>query len=309
MIVRRNLKLSIILRITWKRVAYFIFIALLATYLYEERGYDKVAIPFSAVAALGTALAIFLAFRNNSSYDRWWEARKLWGALVNYSRTWARQITTFAIQPADGSMSLEQVRDFHREMVHRHIAYNAALKLHLRKQPELLEDEIAHLFDERSEFEKHRDSTNAPASIAQRQAERLRDAYEAGMIDDFRHMRLDDTLTEFLNIQGGCERIKNTPFPRQYDYFPKIFVILFTTVIPFGMVEMLDYRTILLSLPISFIFFALENIGRLNEDPFENRIQDTPMSALCNTIERNLREQLGETELPEKMLPVDGFLF
>jgi ion channel-forming bestrophin family protein len=181
------------------------------------------------------------------------------------------------------------------------------MRLHLRKQKELF-DELA-VFLPVEELDAFKGSANPPNAIVQRQGERLRDLYERGLIDDFRHMQLDDLLTELTDVQGGCERIKNTPLPRQYDFYPRLFVFLYTFLLPFGFVKELGWLTLLVSVPTSFMFYSLEGVGRANEDPFENRPQDTPMSALCRTIEINLREQLGEKELPPPLQAVDGYLF
>ena len=110
-------------------------------------------------------------------------------------------------------------------------------------------------------------------------------------------------------MQGGRERIKNTPLPRQYSFYTRVFMYVYTTLLPFAVVHQLGWMTPLLTVPVCFMFAALEGVGRVNEDPFENRIQDTPMSSLCRTIEINLLEVLGEKDLPAPIQPVDGFLW
>ncbi len=306
MIVRRRLKFGSILRYTWRSNLYFLLIAMGAAAVYIQLEQHSVAIPVSAVGPLGAALAIFLAFRNSSAYDRWWEARKLWGALVNQSRTFARQITTFATGHGGAQPSDEELREFHREMVLRHVAYVHALRLHLRGQRDC--EELESLLPAQ-ELVRYQGVSNVPASIAQRQAERLRDAFDRGYLESFRHMQLDVTLSRLLDIQGGCERIKNTPLPRQYDYFPQVFLYVYALFLPFGLVEHFGWFTAIISIPISFVFLVLQAAGRVNEDPFENRWTDTPMSTLSRTIEINLREQLGERDLPEPLSMVDGVAY
>lgn len=306
MIVRRYLKIGSILEYTWPSNLYFLLVALAAAAVYWVFEVKSVAIPVTTVGPLGAALAIFLAFRNSSAYDRWWEARKLWGRLVNESRNFARQITTFACRTEDTAEG--ELEAYHKEMIYRHIAYVHGLRLHLRGQTEGCSGTLAPFVPE-GELEKYEASKNLPGAIAQRQGERLRDAYLRGWIDDFRHMQLDETMSKLLDIQGGCERIKNTPLPRQYDYFPQVFLYVYAFFLPFGLVEYFGWFTAVISVPISFVFLVLQAAGRVNEDPFENRWTDTPMSTLSRMIEINLRETLGETELPEPVELVDGVAY
>lgn len=306
MIVRRYLKIGSIIRYTWRSNLYFALVAAAAAWLYWGMDMKNVAIPVAAVGPLGAALAIFLAFRNSSAYDRWWEARKLWGRLVNESRNFARQITTFTRstpETKDGELEA-----FHSEMIHRHVAYVHGLRLHLRNQTEGCSDTL-EAYVPNDELAGYQAASNLPGAISQRQGERLRDAYERGWIDDFRHMQLDTTVCKFLDIQGGCERIKNTPLPRQYDYFPQVFLYVYAFFLPFGLVEWFGWFTAVISVPMSFVFLVLQAAGRVNEDPFENRWTDTPMSTLSRMIEINLRDTLGEKDLPAPVKPVDGVAY
>ena len=123
------------------------------------------------------------------------------------------------------------------------------------------------------------------------------------------------TLEEAYNLQGKCERIKNTPLPRQYAYFSKVFTWIFIILLPFGMVgefAKMGHGLIWLTVPfcvlISWVFITMEIVGDNSEDPFEGFVNDVPMTALCRTIEIDLREMLGETELPEKIKPVNDVL-
>lgn len=306
MIIRRYLKIGSILRYTWRSNLFFLLVALAAAALYEALEMRNIAIPVTAAGPLGAALAIFLAFRNSSAYDRWWEARKLWGRLVNESRNFARQITTFT--PYRPTSEPAEVVAFHKEMVYRHVAYVHGLRLHLRGQTERCSPTL-DAFIPTGELPAYQASRNLPGAIAQRQGERLRDAHQNGWLDDFRHMQLDATMSQLLDIQGGCERIKGTPLPRQYDYFPQVFLYVYAFYLPFGLVESFGWFTAFISVPISFVFLVLQSAGRVNEDPFENRWTDTPMSTLSRTIEVNLREILGERDLPPAIEPVDGVAY
>ena len=301
MIIRRNLKPSIILRNIWRPVLVTTALAGVAVYKFANWGQTLLHVPLGAVAMLSGALAIFLAFRNASSYDRWWEARKLWGSLVNLSRTFAREVLTFVAPDQQDAQPLR------RSLVLRAAAFAHALRFHLRKQPELMVELSGLLPD--AELAAVRASKNAPNQLLLNQGRALAAAYAQGLLNDFRHIQLEQTLRDLTDVLGACERIKNTPLPRQYDYFPRIFLWFYMAVLPFGMVHDLGVFTPLMSVPISIIFVVLEGVGRLNEDPFENRITDTPMSALSRTIEINLKEMLGDQELPPPVEAVDGFLF
>lgn len=267
-------------------------------------------IPFPLVATLATALAIFLAFRNNSAYDRWWEARKIWGGIVNTSRTIGRQImsyTRLSDKPANELVALQ------REVIYRHIAWINAVRLQLRREDSW--DEIRPFVDP-SEFEWLMQRRNPATQLVKKQGERLADACRDGLLTDPRyHELLDLSLTSLYDLQGMAERIKNTPLPRQYDYFPRMFMFIFVTLLPSGMMFELqkvhsEWMVIPLATAVGFIFYVLMRVGEFNEDPFESRFSDTPMTALCRTIEIDLREQLGETgdDIPEKPEPVDGVL-
>ncbi len=305
MIIRKNLKWSIILRDTGKELLAFFGVALVAYVGYHRLGIAALSIPYPAVGVLSTAIAIFLGFRGNSAYDRWWEARRLWGSLVNTSRAFARQVLTF---PDAGGMGFpgEELSTFQRKTIYRHLAFVNALRLHLRKQPDY---EDLRPFLEEKEYNLVVQADNLPNLLLMRQGRSLQWAAHQGLLSDFRYMQLDALLTEFNNIQGGCERIKNTPFPRQYNYFPVLFVYLHAFLLPFSLVAELGWVSVPLSVAISFVFLTIDRISKRLEDPFENRINDIPMSALCRTIEINLKEQLGEKSLPKKLEPVDGFLF
>lgn len=313
MIVRKHLR--------WRRVLYnskgfLAYITGLSTLVYalhraKGGGYFEsllIQLPFGVVAMLVTALAIFLAFRNNSAYDRWWEARKIWGGIVNASRTFGRQVislTSFSDQ------SPETVAEYQRELVYRHLAWINVLRLQLRRESDWGEIK-SFLADD--EYHWVLDRQNQATQLVQKQAMRLAEGRKQGLITESRYLEIiDETLTSLYDLQGRAERIKNTPLPRQYDYFPRVFLFLFVSLLPSGMITELEkvgsaWMVIPLATIFSYVFYVLMRVGEFNEDPFEGRFSDTPMAALCRTIEIDLREQLGETALPAKLEPVDGIL-
>ena len=287
-------------------------------WLYTFAGMTWLSLPALPLSMIGGALSVFLAFRNNSAYDRWWEARTLWGGLVNTARTFARQVLTLVdadeksgeadLFGGEGAPSIVPSTDFvsRRMLVELQIAYVHALRCHLRKQnpfPEfektLAPDLLGYL----------RSQKNVPAAILLLKARILRKLYDGGRLDSFRFTAIDQSLTDLCNIQGGCERIKNTPLPRQYDYLPRVLIIGYCFLLPFGLVEGMQMMTPLASTLVSFIFVALDTIGRNIEDPFEYTVHDTPMSTLTRMIEINLRQNLGEDNLPAAVQPVEGFSY
>ncbi len=322
MIVRKHLRWQRVLRRTKGFLSYIAGLSLVA-YLnhgietspdflpFMPRLYCPMHLPFSVVASFATALAIFLAFRNNSAYDRWWEARKIWGGIVNTSRTIGRQATSI-VRLSDRTS--EECTSFAKQLVYRHLAWINALRLQLRKQESAEDWKVVQDFLEPEEFQWLMDRKNRATQLVQKQGEQLAHGRRDGFLVESRYFELlDDSLTQLYDLQGKAERIKNTPLPRQYDYFPRVFLFLFVTLLPWGMVTELakveaTFMVIPLATCVSFMFYVLMRVGEFNEDPFEGRISDTPMSALCRTIEIDLREQLGETDLPPKAEPVDGIL-
>lgn len=243
---------------------------------------------------IGSALAIFISLRNNNAYARWSEARQLWGGVVNYSRTLARQVRLYL--PGDPAADT---------VVRLQVAYAHALRCHLRRQD--CRDEIAHLID-RGTQERLRGASNVPDALLGEIADLLA-ALRSGTLDTIQLAAFDGTLAALANMQGGAERLKNTPMPRQYTVFPRVFVQLFCLLLPLAMVADLGWATPLGSTLVGFIFLALDRVGGDLEDPFENRIYDVPLTSITRTIEINLRQGLGHDGLPQPLTPVDGVLW
>lgn len=318
MIVEKNIRWKLIIFYTWKNVLYYTQLAIVVYFLYHTLGYTYLSIPSYTITAFGTALAIFLGFKNNSAYDRWWEARRLWGSLVNYSRVWTRQVMNFIIEEhpdrAEDALALRQ------RMLYRHIAYVHALRVALRKKSahnvgasELyeVENEYSEVrpYVSEPEYRIFRQRKNPPDFLLERQTADLRTAFSEGWLSDYRLVNLESTLTEFVNIQGGCERIKNTPLPRHYTFFSRVFVFIHATLLPFAFVKDLGLGIIPVSVVISFIFHLLDLTGERTEEPFENRLEDVPLSAICASIETNAKEQWGDANLPKPQKEEHGILF
>lgn len=301
-------------------------------------------IPWLPLSVIGTAVAFYIGFKNNSAYDRLWEARKIWGAIVNSSRMWAATVRGFVTtQFSKEEVSEEELQAIHRRLIYRHIAWlytlrsqlliptswehinqnrlvkEATIKRRQRFGIGLFEDEITEkeltscLMGD--EIDTILDFQNSATQIIDYQSQDLKDLRSRNLIDDFRHMDLQKILNDFYTHQGKCERIKKFPLPRQYGSMSFIFVGVFIFLLPFGLVsefhEMGRFGS-WLSIPfivlVGWVYLMMELIGDYSENPFEGLGNDIPMLALCRTIEIDLREMLGETELPPKIVAKDGVL-
>jgi putative membrane protein len=256
------------------------------------------------LSLFGSAVGVLLAFRNTTSYARWWEARTLWGSIVNNSRSWGRQVTT--VMHTDEASAQSSLLQTQRKMIYYQIAWVHALRQHLRKL-DPLEDIRSILPVE--ELEELGRENNVPVAIQQRQSTLLRDALDRGWIDELQWRAMDESLNDLVDAQGGAERIKNTPMPRQYDFLPQLCAHVYCMLLPLAMVSSLGWFTPLGSTLVGFIFLALDKIGRDLEDPFDNKIHDIPLTAITRTIEINLRQMLGENGVPKVSVPVNGVLW
>lgn len=283
-----------------------------AVFVLHKQTVTNITLPFSIAAILGSALAIFIAFRNNSSYSRWWEARTLWGGIINSSRVLARLIITFTDSHAhQQNFDKERSEQFKKEMIYKVIAWVHALRLHLRKQDNW--QELKPFLSEK-EFSEIQKAQNKPNYLHLISGKKIYEAMANGTLAGFDSFQMEGQLLALANYQGGCERIKNTPLLRQYDFFTRLFLYTFILLLPFSLIGdftklNMDYLMIPVSIIISFVFAIIGKVGEVNEDPFENRITDVPLTAMCNTIERDLKEMLGEIDLPKKLEAENGFLY
>ena len=272
--------------------AYDLIVAIAYTYLNVR----WLAIDGLPVPLLGTAIGVFLALRNNVAYARWWEARTLWGAIVNASRSLVR--ATLAMVPDP---------DVRQQVAYLQIAYVIALRCGLRRLDPW--PEITPLLPEETAA-RLRGSANLATQLLAEQARLL--SVQNDEDGDSRMIRLgtfDRTLSDLSNAQGGLERIRNTPLPRHFDHFPRLVITAYGLLLPLGLVAGLEMLTPLGSTLISAVFFALDRIGVDLETPLDNTVHDVPMTAITRTIEIDLRQMLGETAVPKPVTPVNGVLW
>ena len=258
-------------------------------------GWRWVSIGELPLPLLGSAIAIIVTFRNNAAYNRWWEARGLWGAIVNNSRSLTRGLLTLTTDTA-----------LQRRLVRYQIGYALALRCSLLGLPPW--DALAPYVPP-DVLPILRSRANVPTAIHNLIGQELAASRGAGNVDNIVLTTLDRTLSELANAQGGLERIKKTPLPRQYDQFPQVFVGLYCLLLPVGLVNDLGYLTPIGSTIIGFMFMALDRIGQDLEDPFENTIHDIPMLAITRTIEIDLLQAIGADSVPAPLSAQEGVLW
>jgi putative membrane protein len=260
-------------------------------FIHQYYNFKAVSIPLTVSTILGTIISLLLAFRSNQAYDRWWEARILWGSIVNDSRTFARQVLTFVDSSHDG----EQKRALKERIIRRQMAWCYSLSCHLRGQ-NAKENLEAYLSDDDVKNIKKLDHT--PLAINELQGHDLRTLYKLGWINEYQQVAMDNTLTGFMNSMGGCERIKNTVFPSTYSVYIHWLVMFFVLLLPFSLIEFFGIFQVPLVIAISSAFFLIEKMAIHLQDPFENKPTDTPTTAISRTIENNLKQMMKD-ELPE----------
>lgn len=287
------------------RIAGVVLVAVIVTILEERHGWhpNLKPLPFTLI---GVALGIFLGFRNNASYDRWWEGRKQWGLFVNMARTFARQIITLiGPQPGGPAVDPVELRALHQELVYRIIACAHATRLALRDdsdtkdlEPFLPPDEVAALHHE----------SNKPSAINFGTAVRIRRAWERGWIHPQHLPALEQCMVELTHYHGGSERIKSTPIPFSYTTLIHRITAVYCYSLPFGLVDEIGIYTPFVCAMVSYAFFGLDVVGDEIENPFGKDPNDLPLRAISRLIEVNLRQRLGETDLPPLLRPVDEIL-
>lgn len=249
-------------------------------------------------ALLGTAIALFMGFRTNAAYARWWEARTLWGALINGSRNLAR-VTRSLLQAGPDGLDLS------RKILLHQIAFAQAMRCQLRRQSPY--DEIARVAGAEV-AERASERQNPATGLLEDISSMYAEALASGRIDTNQQLLAERVLIDIANAQGGMERIKNTPLPSGFRFFPNLFTRLFCVLLPVALVESLGLATPIGSTLIGFVFLALLSIGEDLTDPFANSVHDVPLSAMCRTIEIELL-QTAQLPPPTPLQPDQGVLW
>ena len=248
-------------------------------------GWFSVRLPTLPLAVVGGALGIFVSFRTNSAYDRWWEGRKLWGRLINTSRHWSSQVTQYVADPA-----------LREALVRRHIAYVHTLRCLLRKQDALSDPSVVS-FTSEEERTWLRGQSNQTHALLDKQLAAVTQLADEGALDGLRLHTMDESIRHFLDIQGGCERIKKTPIPRGYGYIAEQLIRYFSYLFPLAIVADLHVLAIPINILVCLAFLLINETGRVLEDPFTMFWNGLPLTNMSDTIENNLRNRIGEADL------------
>lgn len=284
-------------------------------------------IPWQPISVIGIAVAFYLGFKNNSSYDRTWGARKIYGGIVNDSRSFGAAVISFTQGNDD--------KEIKKELIYRHIAWLTALRHQLRLSrswehsksrlngiyaPTICEDYDNKLHKDLKNYLTEEEITeissksNRSTQILKTQSVRLQALKDQGYFDDFRHIALHNLITNLYAGQGKAERIKNFPFPRQYASTALWLTIVFCAMVPFGLLGLFqgniwtELICVLISAIIIWIFFLMEKIGDYSENPFEGTYNDVPITSISIGIEIDLREMIDDENIPKPVEAYDGFL-
>ncbi|EJG03184.1 bestrophin family protein [Flavobacterium sp. F52] len=318
----------------WSRrnIYYLFIVSAVPVWLFKFAGFHWIHIPWAPVTLIGTAAALIAGFRNNATYGRSWEARQIWGAIVNSSRCWGIMSGDFIAVNAPERKRIQQ------GLIYRHIAWLTALRYQLR-EPRVwenvrvqakykeyskkysvqewessLEGHLEQLLS-KDEINKMRNVSNKATYIIKMQSEHIARLNSQGLIDTLKYVEMVGVLKEFYEQQGQCERIKNFPYPRQYASMSTFFIHLFILMTPLGIISEFNnlgvygiWLTIPFSMITGWVFLVLENVGESTENPFEGGANDIPITAMSRTIEIDLREMLAENDIPEPLRPVNNIL-
>ena len=324
----RNYTIQEFLYWTRRKIYLLVILAIIPTVIYTTTGWTFIALPWPPILLVGTASALIAGFRNNATYQRSWEARQIWGRIINSSRTFSVLVIDFIRQPQQ-----EALHTIHQRIIYRHLAWITALRHQLREKrqwenaricpnyieylkfytvPEWessLEKDIKEFLSE-EEWQAVKSKKNIATQIMALQSTDLRQLYEAGLISELKYIEVQQLIKEFYDHQGSSERIKNFPYPRQYSSISRFFFVIFTILLPLGMLNefaKLGPAFIWLNIPfsiiVSWMFVTLEDVGESTENPFEGAANDVPISTISRTIEIDLKEMLGVENIPAPRTP------
>jgi len=301
---------------------------------------DWLKIPWTPLALIGTAVAFVIGFQNNAAYGRIWEARKIWGGIVNTSRTFGMLVQDMLTnEHTESPLSEAELRHEIKTLTYRHIAWMTALRHAMRqikpwetatshktnlewdyRPPErdsTLEVDLKPYIDE-PDFEYVMSKNNKQTALIYLQSHHLRKLKERGVVWEFSFLKLEAVLQELVSLQGKSERIKNFPYPRHFATLNHLFMWLLILLLPLGLVpqfadigdkfveshplagELFVWLSIPFYVVVAWTFHTMERVGRTGENPFEGTVNDVPISTIARGIEIDLRQNLGE---PSEAIP------
>lgn len=290
MLLKKNIPLKYVFgKIKFEILLVALYTSIIAL-LHERLNLKDISIPLSVPMIMGTVLSLLLAFRSNQAYDRWWEARTIWGAVVNDSRSLSRQILSFI----EGDF--EEVVRFRERMVRRQIAWCYALSRALRGL-DPLEGLEKHISKREIAFVSR--YNNVPMALLELHARDLQYALQQEWLNPYQQVQIDQTLSRLCDAMGKCERIKNTVFPATYSLYIHFAMNFFILLLPFALIEYFGMIEVPMVVAIAAAFLLIEKMAIHLQDPFDNKPTDTPMTAISGTIERDLKQMLNDHQITE----------
>lgn len=298
MILEKKIPLKYLL----KQIALdLIFVAFFAAFSHwaDEHLVD-IVLPSAISAFLGTAISLLLSFKLGQSYDRWWEARKIWGSIVNDSRSLAIQTLHYT----DAEKNKETFKAVEK-IIHRQIAWCYGLSGSLRKLE--IENNIKDFLTE-EELQYVMRHENKPLAIVNLNKRAIKQLKEEGKINEFQEVELSRTLMRFIDSMGKSERIKNTVFPKTYRMVLHLSIYIFLGALAASLTDLHSYYEVPVMMIMSLPFFLLEKTALYMQDPFENLPTDISTNAISQTIEMNLRQLLDENDLKKPDVPTKFYV-
>lgn len=321
----------------WTRFETFLFITIItvwvAIFYFLDLTWFK--IPWTPLALIGTAVAFVIGFQNNSAYGRIWEARKIWGGIVNTSRTFGMFVQAMLTDEySEKPVSKAELHAEVKKLTYRHIAWMTALR-HAMRMPKAWETTASHKTNQewgmrppemdstleedlkpyisKAELEAIMGKNNKQTALIYQQSHHLKELKEKGVIWEFSFLELEALLQELFTLQGQSERIKNFPYPRQFATLNHFFMWVFVLLLPLALVpqfaeigttfeeshpligDLFVWFCIPFYVIVAWVFHTMERIGRTGENPFEGTANDVPISTIARGIEIDLRQNLGES--------------
>jgi putative membrane protein len=295
MLVSNNGSMLRILLWQWRNVALSAGFGLLAYVVHEVFAFTHVKLPASAASILGAALGIFASFRTSAAYARWWEGRQLWGRLLNVSRLLTSQVRAYVVDAA-----------VQRRLLLRHVLYVHVLRCQLRDDDPFEDPHVARALALLGVDEPWLARARAQASLLHFLVDESFGEVVRLDLPPVRMASLDQAYGAILDAQGGCERIKRTPMPRGYGFFVTRLLFLFSLLFPFTVVDTIGWVAIPLNMVVCLGFTLISETGRILEDPFNHFFNSLPITNLAVTVERNVRQRLGDADLPAAIVPDDN---
>ena len=294
MLLDKNIPITYIFNKVKYDLVYIIIVGLVVHYITTEFATFLPDMPIAIPTFLGTAISILLSFKMNQAYDRWWEARKVWGAIVNDSRSFIIQLQSFIG---------EEHKTAVQKIAYRHIAWCYALGRALRNQSPLENLEPYLSQEDITTLNRH---SNKALGILHLNAGDIKTLRNNDSIEIFSQIQLDNTLVRLCDSMGKAERIKGTVFPKTYRIFLRFTIYLFVIILSIALKGIATQFEIPLLTLISMVFFLIEKSSKHLQDPFNNRPSDTPVTSIARNIEINIKQMLNEKEIPPP-IPADNF--